>query len=172
MDTFTPKFTTVADCVREAALVAAQQGTLASRIQHLATSLIYHVAQCGDWTMIIRCIASITKANGVNKQALLGYFESSLHATIDMEESTLTYDKGASAATIDMAQVAMVMWYDFKKVMPKSPAKSLGELREIFEKGAKKSVKAGKVTQDEVDLIIGTFEALISEHVAQSALAA
>jgi len=170
MSVFTPKHATVAACVKESALIAKQQNTVANRIQHVATSLIHHVKESGDWTVIFPCIASITLCNGVNKQALVGYFESSLHASID--EGVLTYDKGASASDIDMDQVSAVMWYDFKKPSAKAAAKSLGELLAQFEKGAKKSIKAGKVSETDAALVIATIEGLISgdtEEVADAA---
>jgi len=170
MSVFTPKHATVADCVKESALIAKQQNTVANRIQHVATSLIHHVKESGDWTVIFPCIESITLCNGVNKQALVGYFESSLHASID--EGVLTYDKGASASDIDMDQVSAVMWYDFKKPSAKAAAKSLGELLAQFEKGAKKSIKAGKVSETDAALVIATIEGLISgdtEEVANAA---
>jgi len=170
MSTFTPKHATIADCVKESGLIAKQQNTVAMRIQHVATSLIHHVHENGDWTVIFPCIENITQCNGVNKQALVGYFESSMHASI--EEGVLTYDTGASASDINMDQVSAVMWYDFKKPSSKAAAKSLGELLAQFEKGAKKSIKAGKVAEADAALVIATIEGLMSsseEDVAEAA---
>jgi hypothetical protein len=167
MSTFTPKHATVADCVKESGLIAKQQNTVANRIQHIATSLIYHVQESGDWTVIFPCIESITQCNGVNKQALVGYFESSMHASI--EEGVLTYDKGASASDIDMDKVSAVMWYNFKQPSSKAAAKSLGELLAQFEKGAKKSIKAGKVSEADAALVVSTIEGLISGDLAEAA---
>jgi hypothetical protein len=170
MSVFTPKFTTIAACKKETSLIATAASRVATRIQVVAQDLVYHVQQSGDWTVIFPCIDDITSCNGVLKSALREWFEAALHAEINLDDGVLLYLPKASASDIDMDQVlAQAKWFEFKKPSPKAAAKTLSELLAQFETGAKKSIKAGKVSADDAALIVATIEGLISQPSEEAA---
>ena len=166
MSTFKAKFVGADAILKEAKLTGTAGVRWDTRVQVLALSILYHVLTTGDWTVAVTARNLITQSNGVNKGGLTDYLQAFMHGTFS-DEDTFVYDANASASDIDMDQAIAVHWSAFKKTQPKAPAKSLGELLAAFESGAKKSVKAGKITAAERDLIVGTFEAAISEHNAQ-----
>ena len=160
MSTFKPKFTTLDAIKAETRKIARQQNTVASRIQHVATSVLAHIAEHGDWTVAVNFRDEITASNGVRKQALTDYLEAMLHGQFSKEG--FAYDKKHSHQTINLEQAAAVNWYDFKRKNAKATAKTLAELLEYVTKQGAKSVKAGKIEQSALDTIVGTFEAEIS----------
>ena len=161
MSTFKPKFTTLSAIKDETRKIVRQQNTVATRIQHVATSVLAHIAQHGDWTVAVQFRDEITASNGVRKQALTDYLEAMLHGSFTKDG--FAYDKKQSHETIDLDQAAAVNWYDFKKANAKASAKTLAELLEYVTKQGNKSVKAGKIKQDALDGIVEKMEATIRD---------
>ena len=156
MTTFTPKFKTLDEIRNETRKIARQQNTVATRIQHVATSVLAHVADHGDWTVAVEFRDNITAANGVRKQALTDYLEAMMHGSFSKEG--FAYDAKQSHKTINLEQAAAVNWYDFKKQNAKASAKTLADLLQYVSTQGKKSVKAAVIEQSALDHLVKAFE--------------
>jgi hypothetical protein len=140
--------------------------------QLIALSVLAHLVVHGQKGILdtITGPSGITKSNGVQKSRMTLFLSVALKAPF--ESGAFQFPKEFKHQDIDVDAAAEVKWYNMKADPATDTSKSLGELLIQFEKGAKASITAGKMTEAERDSVIAHVEGLITEHVAPIAEAA
>lgn len=135
--------------------IVRRSGTLQSDIQAVALACLEHTKQHGDWTLSRELLEGISATKGVKYNKLKQWFEAMMAASYvkgPNKEMIFVYDEGRSAKDINLEMAAAVNWWDFK-TEPKDNSKELEAIPELVARALAKSLKSGKVSDEEASAI-------------------
>ena len=143
--------------------VVSRAGKWTIDVQRAALNCINHLKEHGDSTLAVSLVQGLSKSDGVNKSALKNYMEAFCIGEFVEHEGVMgfNFDHGKGREDIDLAMAEVVQWSAFKKPSTNT-AKNLDELIEVFLKQIDKSVKAGKVTDIEREVVTKTLADMIN----------